>query len=594
MRLLLTTLNSQFVHTALAIRYLREALKRIPAFDQWEIRCEEFTINDHWPQIAAEIQEMHPDVVGFSCYIWNIKETISIARRLKQFNPDCTILFGGPEATYRAEELIRTYSWLDGVVAGEAEETLPLLLQQIAGGETTGEFVPGFVTRGNSNRAAASILIPQLNDLQQMPFPYTEEELAHPKGRIFYYESSRGCPYACQYCLSSVEKGVRSLPLERVFDDLRRFMAAGVQQVKFVDRTFNTNRARAREIWQFLINEASTLPINFHFELAADLLGEEDVELLRQAPQGLFQFEIGIQSTNHKTLSLVQRPMDFEQITAFVQAMKQSAAIHIHLDLIAGLPGENWQSFVKSFDDVYALGAEYLQLGFLKLLPGTGLHRDAAQYGIVYDCEAPYEVLSTSWLSCDELLRLHRIEELLQRYGNSGRYHHTLQRLLQQFTSPFAFYAAMEEFWQQQKWFGHPVRESVYWQRLWQFISFMIQEENEITILFCLLKLDFCLAFKDDDFPMPEMKQSISEEERETVASYLDSTEFAAKFPHLAGMSAKDARKKLRVEAFSQSFNQLLKPEQVLPFNPEKVVLIFGWQPLLRGGRRSIWSELCV
>ncbi|HZW49873.1 MAG TPA: DUF4080 domain-containing protein [Bacillota bacterium] len=592
MRVLLTTLNSQFVHTALGIRYLREVLKRHPAFDQWEIRCEEYTINDHWSQIAAAIQEIHPDIVGFSCYIWNIKETILIARRLKQFNPNCYLLFGGPEATYRAEELIRSYAWLDGVLAGEAEETLPLLLQQLAKKETVN--VAGFVARSCGNHDAAAMMIPQLSDLRQMPFPYTEEEMLSQKGRIFYYESSRGCPYTCQYCLSSVEKGVRWLPLERVFDDLRRFMAAGVQQVKFVDRTFNANRARAREIWQFLINEASTLPINFHFELAADLLGEEDVGLLRQAPQGLFQFEIGIQSTNCKTLSFVQRPMDFAQITAFVKAMEQIAAIHIHLDLIAGLPGEDWQSFAKSFNDVYALGTEYLQLGFLKLLPGTGLFRDAGKYGIIFDCEAPYEVLSTNWMNCDELLRLHRIEELLQRYGNSGRYHYTLDRLLQQFASPFTFYAAMEKFWQQQNWFGRPLRESVYWQRLWQFISLEIQDTIEITQLLCLLKFDFCLAFKDDDFPLPEMKQSMTEVQRELLYRYLESPDFYTKFPEYADMSAKEVRRKVRVEPFSLSLQRLLQAERLYPLCVEPMILIFVWQPLLRGGRSSNWIELRV
>ncbi len=589
MRVLLTALNSQFVHTALGIRYLREALRRQPAFGTWEISCAEFTINDHWPQIAAEIQETHPDLVGFSCYIWNIKETIPIARRLKQFNPRCIILFGGPEATYRAEELVCSYAWLDGVLAGEAEETLPLLLQRLAEGAATTD-LPGFVTRSNSH--AASILIPQLNDLQQMPFPYTQAELSGQKERIFYYESSRGCPYACQYCLSSVEKGVRTLPLPRVFADLRAFISAGVHQVKFVDRTFNANRVRARQIWQFLIDEAGSLPINFHFELAADLLGEADVELLRQAPPGLFQFEIGIQSTNRHTLSYVQRPMDFAQISDFVRAMRQLGTIHLHLDLIAGLPGEDWQSFAQSFDDVYALGAEYLQLGFLKLLPGTGLQRDAAQYGIVSDSEAPYEVLSTNWLGCDELLRLHRMEELLQRYGNSGRYQQTLHRFLQQFRSPFTCYAAMEEFWRQQNWFGRPVREAVYWQRLWQFICFTLQQETEKADLFALLKFDFCLAYKDDDFPFPTMKQSLTDAERERVYGYLAASDWSTQMPEFVGLSAKEIRKKIRVEVFTHAIAQLLQAQAVTAVSNQPVILLFAWQPLLRGGQKRLWWEL--
>jgi radical SAM superfamily enzyme YgiQ (UPF0313 family) len=510
MRFVLTTLNSQYVHTSLSIRTLQQAYVSHGLSLEADLVVKEYTINEDWHQIADEIFSVSPEIVLFSCYIWNMKEITRIATRLKQWYPDLIILLGGPEVGYCAEECLQQYSWVDGVFCGEGEESFPLVMKNYI---ENGSLQPadGFVIKGENGDCLGSSRPTYLADFNQLIFPYLERELEDLKGQILYYESSRGCPYSCQYCLSSLHQPVRFLPLERVFRELECFIQAGVRQVKFVDRTFNSDRNRARRIWQYLIDQNCNT--NFHFELAADLLEQEDLELLKSVTKGRFQFEIGIQSTNPQTLALVQRVTDFEKIKEMVTQVRDLKTIHLHLDLIAGLPGEGYSSFAKSFDDVHALGADMLQLGFLKVLPGTAMAEKADLYGLIFDAEPPYEVLATTNLSSKDMLTLHHIEVLFERYGNSGKFAYTMDGLVNLYTSAFACYETMARLFLQQGWLYHPVREGIHWQRLWQFI----QGSTEVLVirqrLLQLLRIDFYKKFADEDFPIEdlEIKPSVIE-----------------------------------------------------------------------------------
>ena len=518
MNFVLTTLNSQYVHTSLSIRALRQAYLNQGLAAKANLIVKEYTINEDWRQIADEIFSLSPKIVLFSCYIWNFKEISRISTRLKQWCSDLVILVGGPEVGYRVENCLQQYDWIDGVFCGEGEECFPLVMNHFL--ETAQlQSTDGFVLRENQSETSGSSQPTYLVDFNQTIFPYTKSELEELKNRILYYESSRGCPYSCQYCLSSVHQPVRFLPLERVFQELEYFIQAGVQQVKFVDRTFNSNRERARRIWQYLMERDCNT--NFHFELAADLLEQEDVDLLRRVPKGRFQFEIGIQSTNPQTLALIQRVTDFEKIKEMVSQIRNLNSIHLHLDLIAGLPGEGYSSFAKSFDDVHALGADMLQLGFLKVLPGTVMAEKALLYGLIYDAEPPYEVLATAELSVSEMQRLHHIEVLFERYGNSGKFPLTMKALVDLYSSAFACYEAMAICFRSRSWLYHPVRESIHWQRLWDFILISTENPEVRQELLQKLKIDFYLRFADEDFPMEGLEIKPDHDEKNKILNAL-------------------------------------------------------------------------
>ena len=518
MKILLSTLNSQYIHTSLSIRTLRQAYIQEGLECFGDLIVKEYTINEDWRQIADDIFFLQPEVVLFSCYIWNMKEIDRIARRLKQWRQNLMILAGGPELGFTPEFSLRRYPWIDGIFCGEGEVSFPSVMKTFF---QEGVLLPkeGFVVRNEEGTCSGDTKPTFVPDLEQTAFSYATAELEKLKDQILYYESSRGCPYSCQYCLSSVHQPVRFLPLQRVFRELDQFIEAGVRQVKFVDRTFNAHRSRAREIWQYLIEKNSQT--NYHFELAADLLEQEDIELLRKVPKGMFQFEIGVQSTNPRTLALVQRVTNFEKIKHMVSQIRELATIHLHLDLIAGLPGEDFHSFGKSFDDVYQLGSHMLQLGFLKVLPGTAMETNAKSYGLVYDQEPPYEILATAQLKPEELLRLHHIEELFERYDNSGKFSFTMEGLIELYAGAFACYEAMAQMFQKQGWLFHPVREGVHWQRLWQFIEVSPGDHWLKRRLLQRLKLDFYLKFSDEDFPIEALEEKASIEEKRLIQNAL-------------------------------------------------------------------------
>ena len=441
-KILLTTLNAKYVHTSLALWYLYQYSKA--AYPM--LLMKEYNINQDLAWVTGEIYLEGAAVVAFSCNIWNIESILIICQRLKIIAPETTILLGGSEVWTKPEELLLGHPSVDYIIVGEGELAFRAWLDQWHQVEPKYQSVPGLVYRIDELISKNESSTP-LNDLSQIPSPYPID-LSDFTQKLVYYESTRGCPNRCQYCLSGNETGVRYFPLERVKQDLQRFIEAGIAQVKFVDRTFNVHLERAKEIWRYLI--AHPGQTNFHFEIMGDLLDEESLEILALAPAGMFQFEIGVQSTNPTTLKLIQRRMNFERLSANVEKLRKNSQVFLHLDLIAGLPEEDWVSFAKTFNDNLRLRPHRLQLGFLKLIRGSGLRAREAEFGYIYTQEPPYEVLKNDWLDYASLLKLKTLEDLLERYYNSGRFVETMEYLCSSFSNEFAMFEALALWWKGQ------------------------------------------------------------------------------------------------------------------------------------------------
>lgn len=443
MKILLTTLNSQYIHSNLALRCLYSAC----AGSREAIRLQEFTVNQDDSYIFGELLRGDWDLVGFSCYVWNLERTLALAETLKQASPDTQILLGGPEATHLAADLMKRHRSLDMILAGEGEETFPVLAEAMLlppGNRLTAlEGVRGLLYRRDGKIYQNPPALPA--DLSIAPFPY--RALPAEPERINYYESSRGCPFRCSYCLSCRDGRVRTLPLERVKEDLGYFVYKNVKQVKLVDRTFNFQPERARAIFRYLLeNDNGTT--NFHFEMCGELLDAETLALLSKARPGQFQFEIGVQSTNPDTLRAVGRQGDYRALAQGVEALLEADRIHIHLDLIAGLPLEDYDSFRLSFNDAYRLRPHHLQLGFLKLLPGTPLREEADNYGYIYRRRPPYEVIAHRHMSARALVRLKMVEKVLDLYYNRGGFQATLDYGTTALADdPFGFYEELADFY---------------------------------------------------------------------------------------------------------------------------------------------------
>ncbi|MGN7471333.1 B12-binding domain-containing radical SAM protein [Brevibacillus sp. SAFN-007a] len=460
MKIVLSTLNAKFIHSSLALRYLRSyAREAFPG-----IELVEYTINDVMLNIVADIYKRQPDIVAFSCYIWNIRETLDVIRNLKKVCPDVAVILGGPEVTYDADEWMKKHPEIDVIAIGEGEQTFLELLHVYQEAKAEGKpprlrDVAGIAYRDDAH-VRFSMPRAQIEEMDTIPSPYADH-LDELNNRVVYFEASRGCPFKCQYCLSSIEDGVRYFSLERVKEDLLRLIRHGVKTIKFVDRTFNINKKYAMEIFQFLIdNHNGTV---FQFEITADILRADVLDFLTEnAPPGIFRFEIGVQSTNDETNRLVQRIQRFDRLARTVTQIKQSGKIAQHLDLIAGLPEEDYQSFRKTFNDVFALRPEELQLGFLKMLRGTGVRARAANHGYVFMDEAPYEILGNNVLSFADMQKIKRVEDVLEKYWNAHRMDLTLEWLLaNQFETPFDFFQTFGDFWEQQGWsrIGHQLED---------------------------------------------------------------------------------------------------------------------------------------
>ncbi|MGI5894100.1 MAG: B12-binding domain-containing radical SAM protein [Candidatus Merdivicinus sp.] len=446
MNILLAGISAKYIHSTLAVHLLRRY-----ALEQYGITSQtaEFTINQYDDFILSEIYRLSPDLLGFSCYIWNYGQICRLIPALKKILPDTKIFVGGPEVSFEPQQAL-TETGADFVLSGEGEEPFSHLCLAAMGKESLAD-VPSLGWYENDifhQNAPAKPL-----DLARLPFVY--EDLQAFENRILYYEAQRGCPFNCQYCLSSVDKGVRFQPLDKVKRELQIFLDARVPQVKFVDRTFNTNAHFALEIWRYLAEHDNGVT-NFHFEMEADLITEEQLTFLETVRPGLFQFEIGVQSVNPATLNAVDRHTNLEKLAGICRRIRQNHNIHLHLDLIAGLPYENYDSFGNSFDWVYALHPDQFQLGFLKLLKGSGLRKNASQYGILWRDEPPYEVLATNVMPYSDLLRLKDIEALTEQYENSRRFEASLAYLVPLESRPFLFYENFSRWYRQQKLFDQP------------------------------------------------------------------------------------------------------------------------------------------
>lgn len=438
MKIQLVAINAKYIHSNLAVYCLESYVKQHGI----HVSKKEYTINHDADHILAGIYQDAPDVVCISCYIWNILFVKELIAELKKLRPDMQIWLGGPEVSYNAREFLREYPQVSGIMRQEGEETF---LQLCKCSFAALSDVEGITYRDGEqvieNSARENV------ELDKLPFPY--ENPSELSNRIYYYESSRGCPFSCSYCLSSVDKRLRFKSLEKVYDELGIFLEWKVPQVKFVDRTFNTRKEHAMGIWNFL-KEHDNGVTNFHFEIAADLLDEEELQLLSTLRPGLVQLEIGVQSTNEQTLKEVRRNTDLDKIWANVDRLIKADNCHVHLDLIAGLPYETYERFQQSFDDVYMHHPHQLQLGFLKVLKGSYMEQMQGEYESIFHLRPPYEVLSTKWISYDEILHLKRVEEMVEMYYNSGQ-HKTLLRLLERrFTRPFALYEGLADFYEKE------------------------------------------------------------------------------------------------------------------------------------------------
>lgn len=464
-KVILAALNAKYIHSNLALRYLSRFQNNN---QKHHVETMEFTINQRLDFIAEELFRKQPDVVLFSCYIWNVEMLRQLCPILKKIMPDCVIGFGGPEVSYESETFLRENPAVDFVMRGEGELVFTKYLEHLDTGNpaTLGE-IESLTYRQNGEIFSTPQMHPM--DLALLPFPY-EDDFSDVQNQIIYYESSRGCPYHCGYCLSSVENGVRFVPLDKVLPDLQKFLDKNVHQVKFIDRTFNCKKSHAMAIWKYL-HEHDNGVTNFHFEITADLIDQETIDFLKTVRKGLFQFEIGVQSTNPQTIRAINRNVDFAALSEIVQQIKDGGNIHQHLDLIAGLPYEDYDSFGRSFNDVYALHPEQLQLGFLKVLKGSMLHQKQKEFEIVYHDTAPYEVLTTHELPYADTLRLKYVEEMVETYYNSGRFLHTLAYLVPLYESPFAFFEALSQFWVGENYHYLGLSKMGLFDVLWRFVE---------------------------------------------------------------------------------------------------------------------------
>lgn len=439
MKILLAACNAKYIHSNLAVYDLKAYSSD---YDEHVI-LREYTINQPKDEILKDIYSSGADVVCFSCYIWNISFVRELIRDLVKILPKTAFWAGGPEVSYDAEKFLTEMPEMTGVMVGEGEKTFHDLLEFYIDGKDSLEEISGIAYRTGDKIIHNGWR--ELMDLSAIPFVY--EHLEKFENRIIYYESSRGCPFSCSYCLSSIDKKLRFRDLKLVKKELQFFLDHRVPQVKFVDRTFNCKHEHAMTIWKYILEHDNGVT-NFHFEISADLLREEEMELMSQMRPGLIQLEIGVQSTNPETIRAIHRHMDLKKLEHCVNRVHSFRNIHQHLDLIAGLPYEDYDTFHQSFNDVYQMKPDQLQLGFLKVLKGSLMQKEAEGYGIVYKEKEPYEVLSTNWLTYGEVLKLKMVESMVEVYYNSGQFWHTLEYLVPFEKDAFTFYEKLGSFYE--------------------------------------------------------------------------------------------------------------------------------------------------
>lgn len=484
MKVLLIGINAKYIHSNPAIYSLKAyADKYYPLRpDNCVLEIAEYTINQSSSAILADIYQKRPQVAAFSCYIWNWNLIQELLAELPKLLSETQLWLGGPEVSFDAEKIMRTFPQLTGIMVGEGEETFLELLHYYWEQTIPLSTVKGIVYKNGFTGERT------LTDIDKLPFLYcpnsstnTTDIFAPFKNRILYYESQRGCPFQCAYCLSAIDKTVRLRDLNTVKSELQSFLDCQVPQVKFIDRTFNCNQVHALFIWQYLLENDNGIT-NFHFEIAADLLTTKQIELLRNMRPGLIQLEIGVQSTNKTTLEAINRHTNLETLRQNVAQIHSFQNIHQHLDLIAGLPYEDYDSFIHSFNEVYAMAPDQLQLGFLKVLKGSPIEQRAEEYGLVYQSKPPYEVLYTKWLCYEELLKLKGIAELVEIYYNSNQFSYTLSVLQDEFASPFHLFAALTDYYHTNGYFISTPSRNYRYQILLEFACSIAADKRDLYI----------------------------------------------------------------------------------------------------------------
>ena len=484
MKILLAACNAKYIHSNLAVYDLKAYSSD---YDEHVI-LREYTINQPKDEILKDIYSSGADVVCFSCYIWNISFVRELIRDLVKILPKTAFWAGGPEVSYDAEKFLTEMPEMTGVMVGEGEKTFHDLLEFYIDGKDSLEEISGIAYRTGDKIIHNGWR--ELMDLSAIPFVY--EHLEKFENRIIYYESSRGCPFSCSYCLSSIDKKLRFRDLELVKKELQFFLDHRVPQVKFVDRTFNCKHEHAMTIWKYILEHDNGVT-NFHFEISADLLREEEMELMSQMRPGLIQLEIGVQSTNPETIRAIHRHMDLKKLEHCVNRVHSFRNIHQHLDLIAGLPYEDYDTFHQSFNDVYRMKPDQLQLGFLKVLKGSLMQKEAEGYGIVYKEKEPYEVLSTNWLTYGEVLKLKMVESMVEVYYNSGQFWHTLEYLVPFEKDAFTFYEKLGSFYEKKGY--NEISHSR--MRRYEILLEYLQEETDVPTEVAAQKMLYDLYLRE-------------------------------------------------------------------------------------------------
>lgn len=566
MRVLLIAVNAKYIHSNPAVYSLR-AYAQAALGDQPEVGIEiaEYTINQNTENILADIYRHRPDIAAFSCYIWNWNTIQELLPELPKLLPDTKLWLGGPEVSFHAEKILAQYTQLTGIMVGEGEETFTQLVRFYHAPKGQLQDIPGLVLPQGRTQPR------ELTDMSKLPFLY--EDLGKFQNRIIYYESQRGCPFRCAYCLSAIDKSVRLRDIETVKKELQYFLDHKVSQVKFIDRTFNCNAAHALTIWRYLLENDNGVT-NFHFEIAADLMTEDELEVLKQMRPGLIQLEIGVQSTNEQTLHAINRYMSLEHLRQVVDKIHSFHNIHQHLDLIAGLPYEDYDSFVTSFNDVYAMRPQQLQLGFLKVLKGSPIEEKAEEYGIVYNSRPPYEVLYSRWIPYDDVLRLKGIEEMVELYYNSCQFTHTLPVLEKEFSSPFALYEALSQYYEEKGYYINTPARAYRYQVLLEFAQQKAPARSELYAQ--LLTFDMYLRENLKSRPAFAPCWQQGEEEKEQVrAFYRQEAQTPQYLTGYEGYQPQQLMKMTHIEYFT--YPVWLENEEMTQLS-QKTAILFDYQ----------------
>ena len=482
MKVLLTTLNTKYVHTNIALRYLYETIK------EKDLVLKEFTINEPIGKILRDIISVKADVIAFSVYLWNIEDTLKLSENIKKINPDIKIIMGGPEVTYQSEKLLENYDFIDYILIGEGEETFPALINYLEKNSSNISFLKNVSYREKDKIHVGELAV--VCDTEKIP--RIAQNIADSyDGKIVYIETVRGCPYNCSYCLSSTIKGIRPFEMNRVKEELLILVNAKVRLIKFIDRTFNYDKKRTLELWKFLLN--NNISSEFHFEISAHLIDDEMLEFLKNVPPNTFRLEIGVQSTNPDTIKAINRTTNFQTISKVTSQIMQGKNITTHLDLIAGLPYENFERFKESFNDVYNLCPSELQLGFLKMLNGCQITKEKDLFEYEYTSYPPYEILQNKFISFEEITLLKNVEEIVDIYYNSSRYNNSIHFALEKYNTPFDFYFELSKYALDNNYFERKISAEEWFDALAKF--YYSKKYKDFDIFIEALKKDHFNSF---------------------------------------------------------------------------------------------------